>query len=297
MGEKNVQRPFQQRFLDGFERSRLRSEVQRSKKSRLSGLKKRYATMVLGASLAVGGIGFPLKSLGVEKNFPNEPAQSQTTSSASTSPMDEIKSDLATASNIAREVTGGVTAAADTIKDSLAPTQVANEAMRSTKEAAREAYFAKEVPFGKIIYQEAKKNDLPPELVAAVVQQESRFVPTARSHAGAQGLMQLVPRTGKWMGASNLMNPSDNVKAGAKYLRYLHDRFDGDSTKVIAAYNAGEGNVRRFRGVPPFKETQKYVKNVKSFQRQYDDQVSGRVAESLEQALPDSGNVLTAALR
>ena len=131
------------------------------------------------------------------------------------------------------------------------------------------------MPFGKIIYQEAKRNNLRPELVAAIVQQESKFKPTARSHMGAQGLMQLVPKTGRWMGARNLMNPVENIMAGAKYLRYLHDQFNGNETKVIAAYNAGEGNVRRFGGIPPFKETQKYVKNVRNFQQQYAERASG----------------------
>ena len=104
-----------------------------------------------------------------------------------------------------------------------------------------------------------------PELVAAVVQAESRFKPTARSGAGAIGLMQLVPRTGRWMGARDLTNPAQNIAAGAKYLKYLNERFDGNETKIIAAYNAGEGNVKRFGGVPPFRETRNYVTKVKNY--------------------------------
>ncbi len=103
----------------------------------------------------------------------------------------------------------------------------------------REDFFHKEVPFGSVIYKEARKNNLRPELVAAVVQAESRFKPTARSGIGAIGLMQLVPRTGRWMGARDLTNPAQNIAAGAKYLKYLNERFDGNETKVIAAYNAG----------------------------------------------------------
>lgn len=305
MGEMTTQRPFQQRFLDGFERSRLRSEVQRSKKSRLKSLKKRYATMVLGASLAVGGIGIPMKTLGVSPTSGSRAStakadaaapQSSDGDQATTTSTSTLVDDLKAASEIAQQVTGGVTAAAETLTRPLTPTVNPVQQVRAAKETMREEFFAKEVPFGKIIYQEAKKNDLPPELLAAVVQQESKFVPTARSHAGAQGLMQLVPKTGRWMGATNLMNPADNVRAGAKYLRYLHDRFDGDSRKVIAAYNAGEGNVRRFGGVPPFRETQKYVRNVTSFQREYSDRLNGKIAETLEQQLP-SANAQTAALR
>ena len=151
------------------------------------------------------------------------------------------------------------------------------EQLAVISDSARENFFKSEIPFGGIIYQEAMKNDISPELVAAVVKQESRFVPTARSHRGAQGLMQMMPKTGRWMGATNLMNPADNVKAGAKYLRYLTDRFDGDRTKIIAAYNAGEGNVRRFGGIPPFKETQSYVKKVKANEQEFKDQMSGKV--------------------
>ena len=81
-------------------------------------------------------------------------------------------------------------------------------------EQVREEFFHKEVPFGSMIYKEAKKNDLRPELVAAVVQAESRFKPTARSGSGAVGLMQLVPRTGRWMGARDLTNPGAEHRRG-----------------------------------------------------------------------------------
>ena len=91
--------------------------------------------------------------------------------------------------------------------------------------------------------------------------------------------MQLIPKTGKWMGADNLLNPAQNVKAGAKYLKYLTERFDGNQEKALAAYNAGEGMVRKFKGVPPFRETQNYVQKVQDSQQEFHDQVSGRLAE------------------
>ena len=119
-----------------------------------------------------------------------------------------------------------------------------------------------------------------PELVAAVAHTESKFKPTARSNRGAIGLMQLVPRTGRWFGAHDLTNPADNIAAGAKYLRYLTDRFDGDQQKVIAAYNAGEGNVQRFNGVPPFRETRNYVQRVRDFQNDLGDQLAGHMADA-----------------
>lgn len=130
--------------------------------------------------------------------------------------------------------------------------------------AIHKQFFANAVPFGGLIHEKAKKYDVDPALVAAVVETESRFHSNARSQVGAQGLMQLMPKTGRWMGAKNLYNPEQNVDAGAKYLKYLNERFDGNLTKTIAAYNAGEGNVRRYNGVPPFRETRSYVKKVMS---------------------------------
>ena len=131
-----------------------------------------------------------------------------------------------------------------------------------------ETLFSLKVPFGSIILREAKKNDLAPELVAAVIKQESEFIPTARSPRGALGLMQLLPSTGRWMGAYNLMNPEQNIAAGARYLKYLSDQFGGNEQKMIAAYNAGEGNVRRYDGLPPFRETRTYVRNVLQFREE-----------------------------
>jgi soluble lytic murein transglycosylase-like protein len=122
--------------------------------------------------------------------------------------------------------------------------------------------FFKTLPFGELIFQKSQKYDVDPSLVAAVIEQESRFKPRAISPVGARGLMQLMPRTGRWMGARNLYDPEQNVDAGVKYLKYLDKTFNGDTKKVIAAYNAGEGNVRRYRGTPPFRETRTYVKNV-----------------------------------
>jgi soluble lytic murein transglycosylase-like protein len=136
--------------------------------------------------------------------------------------------------------------------------------MARINDAIRKEFFANAVPFGDIIHAKAQKYDVDPALVAAVVETESRFRSNARSQVGARGLMQLMPKTGRWMGARNLYNAEQNVDAGAKYLKYLNGRFDGNLTKTIAAYNAGEGNVRRYNGVPPFRETRSYVKKVMS---------------------------------
>jgi len=128
--------------------------------------------------------------------------------------------------------------------------------------AIRHEFFQNVLPFGDLIHEKARKYDVDPALVAAVVETESRFHRTARSPVGAQGLMQLMPRTGHWLGAKNLYDPEQNVDAGVKYLKYLQGRFDGNLKNAIAAYNAGEGNVERYGGVPPFQETRSYVKKV-----------------------------------
>ena len=289
MNEPRTSRPFQQRFLDGYDRHELRSEVQKVK--RMKGLRKKYATWALGGALAIGGMGIPMKVGNMLKD-------TQTTSSAQRALGDDaekattiqIGADLKTAQQIASQVAngvaGGVTGAAQDVAKTVAPSAVAEtvaeapKTMKVMTEDVKQAFFKKQVPFGSLIYNEAKKNNLPPELVAAVVHTESKFHPTARSGAGAQGLMQLVPRTGRWMGARNLMDPTQNVQAGAKYLRYLTDRFNGNTTKAIAAYNAGEGNVRRFGGVPPFKETRNYIKRVQSFQAELGERIDNHVAEA-----------------
>ena len=141
-------------------------------------------------------------------------------------------------------------------------------------------FLANAVPFGDIIHEKAAKYDVDPALVAAVIETESRFHPQARSRVGARGLMQLMPRTGRWMGARNLSDPGQNIDAGVKYLKYLQARFDGDLNKAIAAYNAGEGNVRRYNGVPPFRETRSYVKKVMTRKKKYDQGGGTVVAES-----------------
>jgi len=126
----------------------------------------------------------------------------------------------------------------------------------------RHDFFENAIPFGGIIHQKAQKYDVDPALVAAVMETESKFHKGARSPVGAQGLMQLMPRTGRWLGAKNLYDPEQNVDAGVRYLKYLQGRFDGNLKNTIAAYNAGEGNVQRHGGIPPFHETRSYVKKV-----------------------------------
>jgi hypothetical protein len=148
-----------------------------------------------------------------------------------------------------------------------------------TRDVVREMYFRTQVPYGDIIYKEARANALPPELVAAVVKTESDFRPRLVSHKEAHGLMQIIPSTGRLMGASDLFNPHDNIRTGTKYLRYLSDVYAGDRTMTLAAYNAGMGNVERYGGVPPFTETQNYLVRVARSNGEYERRVRESVAQ------------------
>jgi soluble lytic murein transglycosylase-like protein len=172
------------------------------------------------------------------------------------------------------------------VAESAAPQQprsVFHEEMQRINDAIRRQFFANAVPFGDLIHQKAQKYDVDPALVAAVVETESRFRTHARSQVGARGLMQLMPRTGRWLGASNLYDPNQNLDAGTKYLSYLTQRFDGNLKKTIAAYNAGEGNVRRYQGVPPFRETRSYVKQVMSRYEKRKQQLQEYSAQQAEE--------------
>lgn len=123
--------------------------------------------------------------------------------------------------------------------------------------------------FHEIIKRAAGKYHLPIHLVYGVITQESNWNPNAVSKVGAKGLMQLMDETASDLGVKNPFDPGENIYAGAKYLRQQLDRFQGNVKLALAAYNAGPGNVEKYGGVPPFKETQDYVEKVLSHSRKY----------------------------
>lgn len=113
-----------------------------------------------------------------------------------------------------------------------------------------------------IFSEAAKKYNVSEDLLKAVAYNESRFQADATSSAGAMGIMQLMPATAEYLGVQDAYNPYDNIMGGARLLSRLSDMYDGNERLMIAAYNAGSGNVEKYGGVPPFKETQNYVEKV-----------------------------------
>lgn len=112
----------------------------------------------------------------------------------------------------------------------------------------------------RIIFEVGEREGVDPRFIHAVIWQESKYDQNARSHAGAQGLMQLMPATAKRFGCEDSNDPESNIEAGTKYLGWLLKRFDGNVELALAGYNAGEGAVDKYNGVPPYNETRNYVK-------------------------------------
>ena len=127
----------------------------------------------------------------------------------------------------------------------------------ASKSGTRNAYDS-------YIAASAARHGVDPALMKAMMHTESAFNPNARSPVGAQGLMQLMPATARRFKVNNAWNPSENIEGSAKYIAWLMKRFNNNVEFAVAGYNAGEGNVDKYNGIPPFKETRNYVKSVMS---------------------------------
>jgi soluble lytic murein transglycosylase-like protein len=129
------------------------------------------------------------------------------------------------------------------------------------------AQAAPGTPFGELIFEISQRHEVNPYLVAAMVRAESAFDPRAVSPKGALGLLQLMPATGTRFGLqqAQAFDPASNLEAGVRYIKWLGERFAGDLVLVLAGYNAGEAMVERHDGVPPFRETDNYIRRVLEF--------------------------------
>jgi len=125
--------------------------------------------------------------------------------------------------------------------------------------------------FHPIVIQAAGRYQVDPALVKAIIMAESGYNVRAISKKGAKGLMQLMPTTARAMGVEDAFNPKQNISGGVRYFKQLVDRFDGDITLALAAYNAGSRNVRNYEGIPPFKATRCYIRKVFKYYQIYKD--------------------------
>ena len=136
-------------------------------------------------------------------------------------------------------------------------------------------------PYKQLIDAAAAKYGIDPALLRGLIKAESNFDPNAGSPAGAQGLCQLMPGTAASLGCTNVHDPAQNIDAGARYLKQQLDAFGGDVTKALAAYNAGPGAVQRYGGVPPYAETQAYVRRVQQYADEFRHQSGGLPAAAI----------------
>lgn len=130
------------------------------------------------------------------------------------------------------------------------------------------SYLGETVSLDEIFNEAANKYNVPVDLLKAIGKQESNFNPDAVSRCGAQGIMQLMPRTAASLGVDDSFDPKQNIMGGAKYISQLLNKYDGNASLALAAYNAGSNNVAKYGGIPPFKETQNYVKKVLGYMQE-----------------------------
>lgn len=143
------------------------------------------------------------------------------------------------------------------------------QALQNQDGASQSAATAAPPQIDGLVQTNAATFGVDPNLIRAVIANESNFDPNATSNAGAQGLMQLMPETAASLGVTKPYDPEQNVWGGTRYLRSMIDRFGGNLQKAVAAYNAGPEAVERYGGIPPYPETQAYVNNVLGTYEQY----------------------------
>ena len=145
----------------------------------------------------------------------------------------------------------------------VAETVVPPRVVSNTIPAEPETVKAPPTGINDAVDRIAAQQQLAPQLIHSVIKVESNYNPYAVSAKGAEGLMQLIPSTARRFGVSNTFNPVENIQGGAKYLKYLLDLYGGNYPLALAAYNAGEGAVAKYGGVPPYAETQNYLVQVR----------------------------------
>ncbi len=140
------------------------------------------------------------------------------------------------------------------------------------RRGAKGGFRVRKSRYDALIKKTSLAHGVNPALVKAVIHIESAFRPGAKSNKGAVGLMQLMPATAKRFGVKDRYDPAENVSGGVKYLHWLLKHFKGNTRLALAAYNAGEGAVKRHKGIPPYRETKNYVKKVSKAFRLYHKQ-------------------------
>lgn len=149
-------------------------------------------------------------------------------------------------------------------------------------------------PYQASIASNAKRYGVDQNLIKAVIAVESCFQIKARSHANAQGLMQLIPATAERFGVTNPYSSQQNIRGGTKYLSWLNKRFKGDLSKTLAGYNAGEGAVDKYKGIPPYRETQFYVKHVTMLYKRLGGKANSHPSIPIQAQPYDDGMTITA---
>ena len=148
-----------------------------------------------------------------------------------------------------------------------------NRELKKTERSSPDNGNSTQDPYMPIILAAASQYKVDPTLIKAIIMAESSYNPKAVSKRGAKGLMQLMPRTAKALGVEDSFNPEQNIYGGVKYFSQLLNKFNGDHSLALAAYNAGSRKVKKYNGIPPFKATKRYIKNVFKYQKLFKQEI------------------------